>query len=623
MTMNLKNLRPMLGALLFTMAALAIPAPQPVQASPVPAAATITLANDSAHPIQWSGGPLLGTADDPNSATTTNEFWADAKLCSDADADGRVDSNCEDFILNVDAASPDADHLAVLTIQASTPPGLPTGSVTCAWELNVYEPWATDLATDFERVDCLGSPPHAVFPAPAPGQWRIRTVCHACVQAEYNVSAWTSVVAVPDGPRPMGSPHFSETRLYGAGAVQPRMAMDSSGNVFVTSAALLPGHSAWRVATDGDVYRASRIDGWEGGDDVTVAADGTVYVMGQQGPPRAFSPVVYVSTDHGSSYARRGFFGPDADHAYLGAGPGGLLYAVSMTFNDGPRLILWGSNDHAWNFTVHGAISASHPVTACAHPERPLVDPTDPSGRTVYVIYRDSTEEECENQQWKNWRPEIWAAKTTDGGVTWTHTQVKTSNGLLTTYNTLLGAAIRGFSAAIDPAGHLYAVWTERPNPCGPPVPPCLAPPPITGDSTVWMARSLDGAVSWQGPFRVDQRPTTLHGAFTPEIAAPGGGVLDFAWYASPVAALDDPAGNWSVAFARSADADAASPIFSEAMATREPVHLGQACGGASAWCPNETGLDLAVAPDGTARLTWSSDVGGSPLNILGIESGH
>ncbi len=624
-------LRAVAAVLLLLGASAALHGPGPAAASPVAAAGTLTLANDAAHPIVWSGGPLYGG--NPADSLPPDRV-ADMSHCGDIGSPLATISNCQSVLLDVQLTHPDNGQIPFLRLELNVDP-------SCALELYVYEPWASSLATDHERIGCNG-PTLATFLAPQSGTWRVVAYCYACLAQTYSWQAHAGLAERPQGPRPMGSPHFDEVRLVGSGGLQPKLAMDAEGRAFVEVGATPAGATVWRATASGS-ERVSNLRGGDNGD-LAVGPDGTVYAKSED---QRFAALISVSRDHGVTFQSGGTFGADAHDGSLAAGPGGLVYGVAIPIADGPRIEFWRSTDHGQNFTPRSDLSLFRPESYCGHPDRPLVDPRDPTGNTVYVVYRDITPgvvDECDNPS-RDWRTQIWIARTTDGGITWNHTQVKQTDGILVTNHGLLASEMRSFASAIAPDGHLYVTWSELANPCANANGPCMVPQPCDVDpglcplapvcplasnttalavcalapnnaTSVWMARSFSNGTTWDGPFRVDQRPAMETNAM-PRISAPGNGRVDFAWYSSNASNIQDPQAMWGVAFARSTDADSAAPTFSEAMVTNRIVHAG----GCVAWCAHLTGLEVVVGPDGKARLAWAVSLEGGILDFLGTES--
>lgn len=108
-----------------------------------------------------------------------------------------------------------------------------------------------------------------------------------------------------------------------------------------------------------------------------------------------------------------------------------------------------------------------------------------------------------------------------------------------------------------------------------------------------------------------------------PAITAPGNGRVDIAWYTSDAKFMGSEATRWSVAYARTDNANDDEPIFVETMVSKKAVHVGSACQSPRGpWCPLETGLDIDVGPDGGTRLAWADDVSGKPAVFFAASSG-
>lgn len=589
---------------------------------------TLTLENGPDNPITWTGTLAGGTA--------AEFFGVPVDPCRGPVVGVVVvAANCHVHALDVQARPPDADHTVALHVELTSDTPLNSGFNNdvgnCAVELFITPPWAT-APTDVERLRCnIG-----IFPLPESGSWQFETRCNICeARTDFVVKAYATVVPWPDGHRPLGSPHFEVTKLFGSGGIEPRLDTDTEGRTFIATGASYAGASVWMIGDDGEVKRTSGLfprqhpdhvaPGLSGIADLSVSPDGIVYALVGGGLPQ-FYPHVMVSRNSGVSYSTGGSFGPDADHATIAAGPNGIIYGFGMMLQLGPvvggnRMQVYRSDDYGTTFLPQGNMIMTDATRDCVNGNHALVDPTDPSGHTVHYIYRASAWEECLDVH-KSARPQLWHAVSENGGRNWTHHAIKTdTNTILTTYPTGDNAVMRAYDSAIDSEGNLYAVWVEINNPCPDPSPICNDQD-REKDSRVMFSRSLDGGLSWSTRVEVDTRPE-LVGNLMPAITAPGNGRVDIAWYTSDAKFMGSETTRWSVAYARTDNANDDEPIFVETMVSKKAVHVGLACQSPRGpWCPLETGLDIDVGPDGGTRLAWADDVSGKPAVFFAASSG-
>jgi hypothetical protein len=120
--------------------------------------------------------------------------------------------------------------------------------------------------------------------------------------------------------------------------------------------------------------------------------------------------------------------------------------------------------------------------------------------------------------------------------------------------------------AAVDSAGNVYVVWTER-------------IPSEQGTDTM-LAVSKDRGQTWSAPITVNRLPET-HTTVFPWIAAGGPGRISIVYYATsasgPSPETVPNTSLWRVWMAKSVDATAATPTFREAPATGF-MHQGRIC---------------------------------------------
>ena len=247
------------------------------------------------------------------------------------------------------------------------------------------------------------------------------------------------------------------------------------GNTFTD--VLLPG---WDPATGGTgLFKHVQA----GGDPVLAfAADGTLYysalVYDFSFPNHTPSGVaVAVSHDGGANWAApvmvhfesaNNFFN---DKEWIAAGPGGNVYVTWTLFNQGPhgagyissKIVMSVSHDHGatWSDPIQ--------VSDSAHPFDQGSSPAVAPDGTIYVAYEG-------NQASNIFRDQTVLARSTDGGLTFTNTELGRVYDDVGCYptNVAQGRARLSFeqfrlssfpSLAIDPTtGHMAIVWADDQN---------------------------------------------------------------------------------------------------------------------------------------------------------------
>jgi hypothetical protein len=423
-----------------------------------------------------------------------------------------------------------------------------------------------------------------------------------------------AVAGATESP-PVKSPHFDVQRLPGSGSGEPAVVVDplDPNYVFVDAPYTHVGAAdsvpvIWRSSDGGDRFAADRgfdlqPPGASYDTDVAIAPDdGTVYAINSNGTGSGVPDTtnwLYVSDDHGRTLGDPIYGGTNAYRPWLTPGPGGLLYLayISAPFGQFPGIAVWRSTDHGRTFDQKSIISlgAPAPFPCVSFTGRPILDPRDP--RRISILYAFVAGDQCaqlfQNAEEHGDLPgRIMIARSIDGGNTWATSPVTPS----------VGRYFHFFpQPTLDAAGNLYVVYSEADG---------------GGNAThLLFRRSTDGGVSWQGPFPIDSQ-AGFDSNVAPQAAAAGRGRLDVLWYTSRAKGYEDKGGEWSVAFARSTDADTAAPSFSQVSVSPAITHEGDVCQ-TSQQC-EELGSDddlrefvgLAIAPDGTALASWTDDTG-------------
>ncbi|MHB8513353.1 MAG: hypothetical protein ACYDCC_14410 [Actinomycetota bacterium] len=530
--------------------------------------------------VSWSGGPLTGSAPDERDTVCTS-------------------TNCDDFMLDIEvpprAFKAPTQALVTLTLTTQSPNDI---------RMMVSEPGAAHAAGSTAGYSDVGT--SATLLAPKSGVWRIRAACYSCANATYSIVAQLRSYS----PEPTGAFGWYSRLLPGPGQGEPGINADSSGRLFENA----PGGevTVWRSTNKGLTWDMnSTIDtispGGSGDSDLAIAPDdGTVYVADLNSG--TFTDDVFVSTDHGDTYSGPAIAGIGSDRPWLAAGPNGVVYLAYHDFGGANQVWVWRSNDHGKTFTQIGDVdlggSSFENVTACGTGVgHPMVDPHNPN--LIYMMYVTGSDVvACEDtlpnaMDFPN--NQVWMARSTDGGKTWSATLAYQSK-------TTLGHFWP--SDAIDRDGNVYIVTSETSGPD--------SKSEQTLSTHVILVSSHDHGQTWSAPIRVD-RLGDHHSNVFPAVAAGDAGRVVVAWYTSRAMTWNDTSATWTVAFAQSLDALSGRPHFAESRATGI-IHVGDICQ-SGLFCifgGNRNLLDflgITVSPDGAAEIAWASDLTGQPLD--------
>jgi len=261
----------------------------------------------------------------------------------------------------------------------------------------------------------------------------------------------------------------------------PSLAVDGSGNLYVAWA-------DWRNGDD-DIYFAKSTDsGATWSTDIKVNDD--TGSTEQHDPSLAVdgSGNVYVAWEDGYYNSAGGFRG---DIYFAKSTDGGATWSANVQVNDDIGL----GEQYGYNPSM----------TA------------DGSGN-VYVAWEDGYYDSSDD----HFYADIYFAKSTDGGTIWSaNTQVNNDAGFADQYAP---------SLAVDSSGNIYAAWKDERNKY----------------SDIYFAKSTDGGATWSTDVTVDN-DTGL--ASEPSLAVNGSGNLYVAW--------DDRSWNYDIYFAKSTDGGA------------------------------------------------------------------
>jgi hypothetical protein len=370
-----------------------------------------------------------------------------------------------------------------------------------------------------------------------------------------------------------------------------------------------------------------------------------------------FGPTIWTSANHGKSWTLvkpadidiTGCPSGDADHTILGDGS---ILADNLCLA-GPSNLLYRSTDKGKTFHPAGAAGAV-PGEAGVDSDRQWLAPDPKNPKIVYMSYHDLA------------GPNIWVAKSTDGGTTFpqrvpvtafTPTAFADAEGGNTSARPMVDprreATIYVPYAYSDPVTSNTAspkepdfvlrkigiaissdsglTWTNVVAYDGTAQKARVGHPFTTATidsagniyiafsqrlepskkTSVYMIKSTDGAKTWSKPVMVNAPANGSN--VMPSIASPRPGVVDFAYYSTKVADFDSRAGEWAVEFTQTKNALSAHPAFVHSR-VGGVSHLKDICL-AGTLCAVTGGnrnlsdyLGLTVDAKGLAQIVWTED---------------
>jgi hypothetical protein len=204
---------------------------------------------------------------------------------------------------------------------------------------------------------------------------------------------------------------------------------------------------------------------------------------------------------------------------------------------------------------------------------------------------------------------ELWVARSTDGGTSWTRHQV----ALFGDHN----PANIFPELTIDKAGTLYVTWSQTQGPGS-------NENGLTGEQDVYYAYSTSAGMTWSPP--INLTPSTGKTAVFPWMVAGDAGQVDLVYYQASTGinsnvAVTDSNGNptnpsvWNVIFGHSNNTTNTGSNFSNTQITDHPNHVGQICtGGVGCLVGGDRSLGDFFTVDvdhlGAAVVSWTDNNG-------------
>lgn len=400
----------------------------------------------------------------------------------------------------------------------------------------------------------------------------------------------------------------------------------------------------WRTADAGRTWQHSQATSLNGGGDcdVDILPDGTAVLADLE----TGDAEIQESTDWGRTWTTVGRMGQNPDRQWLAhSSDGSRIYLVYHDFvSEAEWYATAGYDRRTRRITIapqdccHSAQSAEQvtapgfvrtqltPVgpgsSASMVDQTPntfsgplLLDPSDPTGRTMAVVYTiaDVQSNANPNDGIPPYDPRgIVVASTRDGGTSWSSHYAAVAgpqpNGAA---EPLMGALFPW--GAFDRAGTLYVVYNST-----------IGQP---GDHfRQFYVYSTDKGAHWSRPTQLDRLPQGMGAAVFATADASGKGRLAVAWYQSDngTPSSTTTTVTWVPHLAVLTHADSAHPRVDEQSVTALPSHRGGIClNGLTCLLPNTTGsqdrslldyFQLTINPrTGMAGIAYSDNGGARP----------
>ncbi|HEV3124007.1 MAG TPA: sialidase family protein [Candidatus Dormibacteraeota bacterium] len=473
---------------------------------------------------------------------------------------------CDDYTLNID---PGTDPLAGVVVDVKPSSG-------AQMTVLLYAPGCASGPTDAGCYAIEGTS-FSMY-SPPKGAYLLRTVCTQC-PATSSYAATATLKDLPSAISQPGNQSFawSQQQLAASSSNgEPGISVNDKGTVIVNTF----GPTVWISQDNGKTFGQpnANIDttGCPSGDaDAVVDSIGTLYAdnlcLG------GGTNLSYTSKDGGATWNadKSGLpsaAGTDSDRQWYALDPfhPGTLY---FSYHDlqGPNINMLKSTDFGLTFTPLTPITvgaANQTDTAAGNTSaRPIVDPSDPTGSTIFVFYTsnsaiNSVTASPLSQDFDLRQMNL--ARSVDGGATWT-------NYLLKDFGTTGGfdntVAHEFTSPAVDKAGNAYVAISER-----------LGNETMTHIELVVVPKFAATAQPVVSSITQVDQGGLLANVF-PSIAAGDAGNVDITWYGSPSADNNNPSSQWSQMFAQTTNGLATTPLFTQSRVTGgKPMHTADIC---------------------------------------------
>jgi hypothetical protein len=334
-----------------------------------------------------------------------------------------------------------------------------------------------------------------------------------------------------------------------------------------------------------------------GGDcDIKIGPTGTLYEADLQ----LFGSAIRRSADEGQTWGTADYYEEpiEEDRQWLATDPHNskIVYFVyhDLTLE---AEIMSKSLDGGVTFPIHSVVSTDPALAGDTFPNTfsgPIVvDPSDTS--RLYVAYGISNVQRNTDPAYAPFGLPLTVvvASSDDGGTTWTDHVAMTSSG-----ESVLGNLFPWVT--VDQGGNVYAGAAGH-----------ITHPDGSSTNGMFISVSKDHGSSWSNPIHVGA--DTNGSAVFPTVRGGLPGVLDVAWIQDTKADFSDPSGVWTVHFAQTRNATAATPTFTEV--TGPIVRHGAVCVLGIVCSGNRNLLDfmsLSFDPFGYAHIAVASTEGSS-----------
>lgn len=523
-----------------------------------PASGTLT----GTGSVTWSGGPLTGS----NAAFSTGLSDPIPGICGPL-------MQCETFTLNINLPATFYTTCPSCGVQISVNWPLLADDL----DLYLFDSagnimfFSAQIATNSEFVDA-GSLPNGTY-----------QVVVSTGTAAANVSYAANATMIKEPAVPSGRARYTRSKLtfntpqqllrpadpINSGGsispdllivfdqdVEPRVVHDPVGNLYVAAIQGVPGgNDMWKSLDHGNTWTyLGQPDGAQalatfgltgvgvggGDDDLATSSTGAVYMdslwLG--------NVTQTVSTDGGNTWFNNPVAGnlPVDDRQWIASYGPNVLYETFRQLGDAVtnNTSLWVGKSFDGGHTFPQMTNVTNPVLGIQPGfEGPIS--VDQNNGNVYAAFEDST------------GTQIFLAKSVDGGLTWTVSQIYPNSNSPAT-----GASVAAVFPvlAVDGGDGLHVVFSDTRN--------------------VFLTSSGDGGVTWTPPVRVNNGVMNKT-SVEPWVIAGGKGRLDIFWWGTSHTDRMDSTDPWELQMAQIQNAFAAVPTFAEQNVTGV-VHINAIC---------------------------------------------